>query len=384
MNRFLPIRDFLAWPIVIVLLAGCAGSANPSLTPATPTPSPSHVVSVATRTQVATASPIATPGPTRSAPSFAPVAAVTGTDSCPGLNPDWTIDPDGTAHVRDLAIECVDRTDDPRVTGTATGNWSMDVWGSLNRGAGVQWGTIRLVNDGGAWEGKLSGIAAVPEPGDTILIWYTGTGGYAGLSYFQLLTGHDPWRIQGQIFPGVPPIPMGTPMISVGTPAPAATAGPDEGPSPAPTTITYGPATVVTGTAQCPGLDIKAFSWTTDPDGAQRVRNDFHANRCTVTTGDSRVSGSRSSTWNIDFWGDLSVPRGALVQWGTARLQNDGGAWEGRATGVGSSFIRGDIIVNWYTGTGDYAGLAYFELWRGSNPYQIDGLIFPGDPPPLN
>ena len=136
------------------------------------------------------------------------MTVVTGTDSCPGLNPDWTQDPDGTWHVRDLAIECVDRTNDPRVSGTATGIWSMDGWGNPNQGvgAGVQWGTLRLVNEDGAWEGKLSGVAVLPEPGDTIVIWYTGAGGYAGLTYFQLITGHGPtWEIHGQIYPGDPP-----------------------------------------------------------------------------------------------------------------------------------------------------------------------------------
>jgi hypothetical protein len=86
----------------------------------------------------------------------------------------------------------------------------MDVWGNPNQGvgAGVQWGTMRLVNEGGVWEGTLSGVAALPEPGDTIVIWYVGAGGYAGLTYFQLITGHAPmWEIHGQIYPGDPPKP---------------------------------------------------------------------------------------------------------------------------------------------------------------------------------
>ena len=37
--------------------------------------------------------------------------------------------------------------------------------------------------------------------------WYTGTGGYEGLAYFELWTGFEPWTIQGQIFPGDPPTP---------------------------------------------------------------------------------------------------------------------------------------------------------------------------------
>jgi len=38
--------------------------------------------------------------------------------------------------------------------------------------------------------------------------------------------------------------------------------------------------------------------------------------------------------------------------------------------------------VNWHTGTGDCAGLSYFELITGSPPtLKIQGQIFPGDPP---
>lgn len=92
-----------------------------------------------------------------------------------------------------------------------------------------------------------------------------------------------------------------------------------------PTAVSFGPVTVVTGTAKCPGMDITNFDWTTDPDGTKHVRDDHHANRCTVTTNDPRASGLRSSTWNIDLWGDIHVPSGVLVQWGTARLENAGG-----------------------------------------------------------
>jgi hypothetical protein len=188
----------------MLLVGGCAIGASPASLPASPTPT--GVPSAAAVKPTPTPTPTATPA----AVSYGPVTVVTGTDSCPSLNPDWTIDPDGTAHVRDLAVECIDATNDPRVSGTVTGTWSMDVWGNPNGGvgAGVQWGTIRLVNDGGAWEGKLTGIAALPEPGDTIVVWYRGTGGYTGLTYFQLITGHAPtWNIQGEIYPGDAPTP---------------------------------------------------------------------------------------------------------------------------------------------------------------------------------
>jgi hypothetical protein len=346
----------------LALVAGCASGASPTPVPATPTPIVTPSAAVAT--------PTLAPTPTASAAgpmTFGPVTVVTGTESCPGLNPDWTQDPNGTWQVRDLTVECVDSTDDPRVSGTHTATWNMDVWGALDQGAGagVQWGTVRLDNAGGAWEGQLSGVASLPGRGDIIAIWYKGTSGYAGLAYFELVTGSPPtWKIQGQVFPGDPPPPYAEGGTTITRPE---TGGP----------VADDAVAVVTGTADCPGLD---FTFTIDPDGTQHVRDDYHADRCTLTTDDPRVTGVRSSTWNMDVWGNVNAGRWGLVQWGTPRLENEGGAWEGRATGVASS-SHGDIIVNWYKGTGDYAGLGYFELWTGSGPWKIQGQIFPGDPP---
>jgi hypothetical protein len=325
-------RGRAGWPLVglasMSLLAGCGAGASPS--------------------------PV----------TYGPVTLITGTHRCPGVNWNWTTDPDGTVHLRDLPIECTDATDDPRVSGTHTASANMDVWGTLDNGAGVQWATVRLENAGGAWEGRQLGVASLPGLGDTMEFWYRGTGGYEGLSYFELITGSEPWNIRGQIFPGDPPPPyaQGTTMARREANGPVA----DEA------------VAVVRGRAGCPGLD---FDFTTDPDGTQHVRDDYHADRCTVTTDDPRVSGSRTSTWNIDLWGNVNAGRWGLVQWGTVRLENAGGAWEGRAAGVASYPERGDIFVNWYKGTGDYAGLGYFELWTGFEPWKIQGQIFPGDPP---
>ena len=345
---------------VMALLGGCAAGASPTPAPATPMNAPSAAV--------ATPAPAPTPTASAAGPmTFGPVTVVTGTESCPGLNPDWTRDPNGTWHVRDQTVECIDSTDDPRVSGTHTATWNMDVWGALDQGAGagVQWGAVRLENAGGAWEGQLSGVASLPGRGDIIVIWYKGTGGYAGLAYFELLSGSDPWKIQGQVLPGDPP----PPYAGGGT----TTARPEaSGP------VANDAVAVVTGTADCPGL---GFDFTADADGIWHVRDDYHADRCTVTTDDPRVTGARSSTWNFDLWGNPNAGVGAGVQWGTPRLENDGGAWEGRATGVVSLPGRGDIIVNWYRGTGGYEGLAYFELWTGSGPWTIQGQVFPGDPP---
>jgi hypothetical protein len=351
---------------VAALLAGCAAAASPTPAPATPASAGLPSAAVATPTPTTTAT--TAPSPTPAAVSYGPVTVVTGTNTCPGLNPDWTQDPGGTWRVRDLTVNCTDKTDDPRVSGTQTATWGMDVWGALDRGigTGVQWGTVHLENTGGAWEGRLAGVASQPGRGDIITIWYRGTGGYAGLAYFELITGSPPtWKIQGQVFPGDPPPPYAEGGTTIVRPE---ASGP----------VADNAAAVVTGTADCSGLD---FAWTADPDGTWHVRDDYHADRCTLTTDDPRVTGVRSSTWNFDLWGNPKAGTGAGVQWGTPRLENDGGAWEGRATGVVSLPGSGDIIVNWYEGTGGYRRLAYFELWTGSGPWQIQGQVFPGDPP---
>jgi hypothetical protein len=196
----------LVGPSVAVLLAACASSASPTPSPVPPTPTSTPSAAVATPTPDPT--PIPTPTPTPAAVSYGAVTVVTGTNDCPGLQPQFTEDPDGTRHIRDLTVECTDTTNDPRVSGSHTATWSMDVWGNPYAGsaAGIQWGTVRLENAGGAWEGKLTGVYS-SIGGDSIMVWYTGTGGYAGLAYFELVTGTGPWTIHGQIFPGAPPAP---------------------------------------------------------------------------------------------------------------------------------------------------------------------------------
>jgi hypothetical protein len=173
-----------------------AAVATPTLTP---TPRP-------TQTPTSTPKPTPTPSPTPIA--YGPASAFTGTESCNISEGTTTTDPDGTMHGRGGSVECRDTANDPRMSGTGTGAWEYDAWtlsGGIP-GALVQWGEVRLVNDGGAWEGRLTGTYSA-DHGDTITIWYTGTGGYTGLAAFELITGRGPWTIDGLIFPGTPPTP---------------------------------------------------------------------------------------------------------------------------------------------------------------------------------
>ena len=239
----------------------------------------------------------------------------------------------------------------------------MDQWERPGRNHElVEWGTSRLENDGGCLGGPLHGRCLAAAAGTIIVNWYKGTGDYAGLAYFELMTGFEPFKIQGQIFPGDPPPPYAE--EATGTERPV-----EGGP------VADEAVAKVTGTHACPSANP---NWTTDPDGTMHFRD--YAFECTDTTDDPRVSGTHAGSANMDVWGTLD--NGAGVQWASVRIENAGGAWDGHAMGVASLPGRGDTIVIWYKGSGDYAGLSYFELITGSPPTsKIQGQIFPGDPP---
>jgi len=173
------------------LLAGCASSAAaPTLTP---TAEPTSVE---------------TPAVAPTAVTYGPVAVFSGVENC--QIDVGTITGAGTTvqHSRNGTAKCTDTVNDARMTGSYTATWNMDYWGTPDKvnGALVQWGTGRLAAAGGAWEGRATGVYS-SDLGDTIVWWWTGTDGYAGLTCFELVTGKGPWTIQGQIFPGSPPQP---------------------------------------------------------------------------------------------------------------------------------------------------------------------------------
>jgi hypothetical protein len=201
-------RRLLVGLASLALLAGCAAGASPTPTPPTPTPTsvPSVAVATAAPTPAATTAPAPTPTPTPAALVYGPVSVVTGIEECNPPDATVTTGPGDTQHSRGGSVACTDRANDPRVSGTFTATWNADRWGSPIPSALVQWGTARMVNAGGAWEGRYTGVYS-GNRGDLITYWWTGTGGYAGLTYFAQTTGFSPWPIQGMIFPGTPPTP---------------------------------------------------------------------------------------------------------------------------------------------------------------------------------
>ena len=160
-------------------------------------------------------------------------------------------------------------------------------------------------------------------------------------------------------------------------PSPTPALAPIDSPTPAPsaTPIVYGPATVVYGMASC---NVTWGTTTTGADGTAHVRGGLV--QCTHASNDPRVSGTEESSFNGDGWANA-----AIVLWGTSRITNQGGTWEGTYTGANSD-ATGDIVIWWFKGTGEYAGLSYV-MWEHLAPaevawtYPVEGMIFPGEPP---
>ena len=375
-------RRLLVGPTVLILLAGCTAGANP--TPLPTSASPTGMPSAATATPTSIGSPSATPA--ASGPiTYGPVTEITGAGTCPTADlGSGTTDAAGMTHYRGGTFKCTMTTDDPRVDGTETASWNMDLWGTAEDGALVQWGSARLENEGGAWEGTGSGVYS-SDRGDIIAFWYKGTGGYAGLGYFELWTGKEPWNIRGEIFPSDPPNLGAMPTLAPATPGPTVAASPAASVPSLATAIAYGPVSVIMGTHAFTSMNAGV-----DTAGAGGVTSYRDGTFTGVdTANDPRVSFTwTGSPWAMDIWGTFA--EGGGIEWGLDRGENAKGAWECNGSGIYDAH-GGDAVVIWCKGTGGYAGLAYFELTTSNDPFgrvppevsyrAINGQIFPGDPP---
>ena len=98
---------------------------------------------------------------------------------------------------------------------------------------------------------------------------------------------------------------------------------------------------------------------------------------------DPRVAGRATITVNFDAYADQSgLPGATQVRYGQMRLENDDGAWVGRF--AGSLANGGFMQTYWLEGQGAYRGLSYVVTAGGNgNTWRSQGLIFPGDIPPL-
>jgi hypothetical protein len=195
----LTLRSIASLAFAAALVAACGAGATPTPVPETPAP---------TLAATPLPSPAASTEPT---PTTLPQTdgegdeIVFGTDDTV-LSTAYTETRVGDVRQMRGGVLTIQTTmNDPRVTGTATFHFSVDAYTR----AATEWGTFRLENTGGAWEGTCSG-AAWNEGNHAIGgCWLAGSGGYAGYTYFRTHEWVYPVRadVEGIIFPGAPPTP---------------------------------------------------------------------------------------------------------------------------------------------------------------------------------
>jgi hypothetical protein len=163
----------------LALVAGPLGpSSDPVLVPGAEAPSPS--------------------------PSSDPAVRVEG-ETIVGLSKPGTWDYSGPVpRLQGLELSTYDVMSDSRVSGTGHGIIDADDYGDI----GPEWGTFRLENDEGAWEGPMSGFNMGPDTHMTA--WLEGEGAYTGLTYYYEIVVSNSGLplngpVQGSIYPGAPP-----------------------------------------------------------------------------------------------------------------------------------------------------------------------------------
>jgi hypothetical protein len=127
----------------------------------------------------------------------------TGTETCvdvPGTGTFMVVD--GKLHIKGLIDECTDVTSDPRLSGTDTVVINA-VFDPATNLSGPMWGTYRIENAGGVWEGQWVGKRTT-DGFSHIWARARGSGGYKGLhsvAYFERLSPNpaDPMTIRGYI-----------------------------------------------------------------------------------------------------------------------------------------------------------------------------------------
>jgi hypothetical protein len=104
--------------------------------------------------------------------------------------------------VRGYVASSSDTMNDPRVTGTGTLQLTIDEYGSV----GTEWGSYRLENARGAWEGSMAGAGWDGGEASTVSGWLAGTGSYEGYTYYiRVRSSGLQTELSGVIYRGSPP-----------------------------------------------------------------------------------------------------------------------------------------------------------------------------------
>jgi len=128
-----------------------------------------------------------------------------------------------------------------------------------------------------------------------------------------------------------------------------------------------------------------------------------------VETNDRRLNGEVTPEWTVENFPDVLLPEergldanrashyeagGAELSWGSLRITNDDGSWDGHLVCTPTLHTNGvdDPCFIELSGAGGHDGLSALLVTRdrlsavGYEPrdetYELDGLIFPGDLPP--
>lgn len=107
--------------------------------------------------------------------------------------------------------------------------------------------------------------------------------------------------------------------------------------------------------------------------------------RAELSTNEARLTGDLLLHWNCDvFLPDYVQETSGAIATGSVVLRNSGGAWEGVWRGFTYPDLAGGQHHILLTGSGPYSGhsaLLYLTVDRGE--LVVDGLVFPGDMPPI-
>jgi len=202
-------RSIALVALIAGLVAGCgAGAASPATTPGA---MPTAALAAATATPAPpkpAATPVATP---TTAPSVGPMdpAHVTGFATGGAGSEGTTREEGGLTITEGVVLDGISVTlFDPRVSGLATmGLNEIKTPGGL----AYQWGTLRIENAEGDWEGSWRGAGWGNPPSETGETdgsgWLTGSGAYEGLTLYLHFQGHaiQPADLLGVILPVPPP-----------------------------------------------------------------------------------------------------------------------------------------------------------------------------------
>jgi hypothetical protein len=204
-------RATMSLALAGALVAACSGAAAPqalvadrTAAPAAATLAPAAASPAPTPAEITSppANPTPTPMPTTDGQG---PEVVRGLAVFAGLMKDNTITKVGDVEqYRGGIASLTDKMNDPRVDGTVTFTFSVDLYGS----AASEWGTMKVENKAGSWDGPCTGATWKAGDGIVLSCWLTGSGAYDGYTYYKQASKEPTDQfatIVGAVYPGEPP-----------------------------------------------------------------------------------------------------------------------------------------------------------------------------------